>query len=69
MSSDLSAYLKKATAEHWAIPHFNVCNLEQLRGVVDAAAELKAPIMIGTSEGERGIFTPEGAAALVAAYE
>lgn len=69
MSSILSAYLKKATAEHWAIPHFNVCNLEQLRGVVDAAAQLKAPVMIGTSEGERGIFTPEGAAALVAAME
>lgn len=69
MPSDLSVYLKKATAEHSAIPHFNVCNIEQLRGIVDAAAQLKAPVMIGTSEGERGIFTPEGAATLVAAYE
>jgi fructose-bisphosphate aldolase class II len=67
--ANLNAYLKKATAEHWAIPHFNVCNLEQLRGIVDAAASLKAPVMIGTSEGERAIFTPEAAAAIVAAYE
>jgi fructose-bisphosphate aldolase class II len=69
MPNDLDAYLKKATAGGWAIPHFNVCNLEQLRGVVNAAASLKAPVMIGTSEGERAFFTPEAAAALVAAYE
>jgi fructose-bisphosphate aldolase, class II len=69
MAPILSNYLRRATAEGWAIPHFNVCNLEILRGVTDAAASLKAPIMIGTSEGERGIFTPEGAAALVAALE
>ncbi|RPI70918.1 MAG: class II fructose-bisphosphate aldolase [Desulfobacteraceae bacterium] len=69
MSYDLSVYLKKATADKWAIPHFNVCNLEQLRAVANAAAELRAPVMIGTSEGERALFTPEGAAALVAAYE
>jgi fructose-bisphosphate aldolase class II len=67
--ANLNSYLRKATAEHWAVPHFNVSNLEQLRAVVDAAAELKAPVMIGTSEGERGVFTPEAAAAAVAAYE
>jgi len=67
--ANLNTYLCKATLEHWAIPHFNVSNLEQLRAVVDAAAELKAPVMIGTSEHEREIFTPEAAAALVAAYE
>jgi fructose-bisphosphate aldolase, class II len=67
--ANLNAYLRQATAGHWAIPHFNVSNLEQLRAVVDAAAELKAPIMIGTSEHEREIFSPEAAAALVAAYE
>jgi fructose-bisphosphate aldolase, class II len=69
MATNLNAYLKKATAEKWAIPHFNVSNLEQLRGVVDAAASLKAPVMIGTSENERAVFTPEAAAAIVAAYE
>lgn len=64
---ELSGYLKKATANGWAIPHFNFCNIEQLRAIVQAAAALKAPVMVGTSEGERAIFTPEGAAALVAA--
>src|SRR5512133_2991848 len=69
MANNLNSYLKKATAEGWAIPHFNVATLEQLRGIVDAAASLKAPIMIGTSETERQIFAPEAAAAIVAAYE
>ncbi len=69
MTASLNSYLKKATSEGWAIPHFNVSTLEQLRGTVDAAAQEKAPVMIGTSEGERAIFTPEAAAAIVAAYE
>jgi fructose-bisphosphate aldolase, class II len=67
--ANLNAYLYKATLGHWAIPHFNVSNLEQLRAVVDAATELKAPVMIGTSEHERAIFTPEAAASLIVAYE
>ena len=33
--------------------HFNVSNLEQLKAVVDGAKKVKAPVMIGTSEGER----------------
>jgi len=69
MPNGLNSCLRAATAGRWAIPHFNVSNLEQLRAVVDAAAELKAPVMIGTSEHEREIFTPEAAAAIVAAYE
>ena len=68
MATSLNNYLRRATAEGWAIPHFNACNLEQLRGIVAAAAEMKAPVMIGTSEGERAIFTPEAAVAIVKIY-
>ncbi len=68
MPASLNSYLNRATSEGWAVPHFNVSNLEQLRGVVAAAAALRAPVMIGTSEGERIIFTPEAAVALVRAY-
>lgn len=49
----LNEILKKASQEHWAVGHFNVSNLEQLKAVVEAAQGLKAPVMIGTSEGER----------------
>lgn len=68
MKASLNNYLRRATAEGWAIPHFNACNLEQLRGIVSAAAELHAPVMIGTSEGERALFAPEAAAAMVRIY-
>jgi len=68
MPTSLNNYLRRATAELWAIPHFNACNLEQLRGIVAAAAALRAPVMIGTSEGERAIFTPEAAVAIVKIY-
>jgi ketose-bisphosphate aldolase len=65
MPTSLENFLRRATTEHWAIPHFNACNLEQLRGIVGAAVTLRAPVMIGTSEGERAIFTPEAVVAMV----
>ena len=68
MPISLNNYLRRATTEGWAVPHFNVCNLELLRGIVAAASGLRAPIMIGTSEGERAIFTPEAAVAMVRIY-
>ncbi len=49
----LNEILKKASQEHWAVGHFNVSNLDQLKAVVEAAQDSKAPVMIGTSEGER----------------
>lgn len=54
--------------EHWAVPHFNVSNLEQLRGVCEAARNLRAPLLIGTSEGERNFIGLGQAVALVRAY-
>lgn len=49
----LAQFLVKASEKHWAVPHFNVSNIEQLRGVCEAARKLGAPLMIGASEGER----------------
>lgn len=43
--------LKKARAGKYAVPAFNVNNLEVLKAVIDAATELKSPIIIQTSEG------------------
>ncbi|MBP6948515.1 MAG: class II fructose-bisphosphate aldolase [Candidatus Pacebacteria bacterium] len=36
-----------------AIAHFNISNLDQVRAIVDVAEELKQPVIIGVSEGER----------------
>jgi fructose-bisphosphate aldolase class II len=37
-----------------AIAHFNISNLDQARAIVEVAEELKQPVIIGASEGERG---------------
>ena len=44
---------QKALVEGWAVPHFNFSSLAQLNGIVDAAKKLNAPVLVGTSEGER----------------
>lgn len=36
-----------------AIAHFNISNLDQARAICDVAEELKQPVIIGVSEGER----------------
>ncbi|MDP3985307.1 MAG: class II fructose-bisphosphate aldolase [bacterium] len=64
----LDYFFKKAVKETWAIPHFNVSNIEQLKGVCEAAAHLKSPVMIGASEGERDYIGIEATVALVRAY-
>src|SRR3989338_3186536 len=66
---NLTDYLKRARAEHWAIGHFNFSTAEQLRAIVEAAAELKAPVMVATSEGEANFFGYEQAVALVKSYQ
>jgi fructose-bisphosphate aldolase class II len=44
-------YLKEARANGWGIGGFNVYNLESARAVVAGAENLRAPVMIQTSEG------------------
>ena len=43
--------LKKARAGKYAVPAFNINNLEILKAVIEAATELKSPIIVQTSEG------------------
>ncbi|MFC1756671.1 ketose-bisphosphate aldolase [Patescibacteria group bacterium] len=52
----LDDILKRATKEHWSTGHFNISNLEQLKAIISAAEELRSPIIIGLSEGERKFF-------------
>lgn len=45
--------------------HFNISNLEQLRAIMQAAKKLRAPVMIGLSEGERKFVGLKNAVALI----
>jgi fructose-bisphosphate aldolase class II len=60
----LSYYLKKAHGEHWALGQFNFSDWSQVKGIVAAAEELKAPIILGTSEGESNFVGLQEAVAM-----
>ncbi|MBI2676820.1 MAG: class II fructose-bisphosphate aldolase [Candidatus Yanofskybacteria bacterium] len=66
---NLKTYLSKAQQEHWAIGHFNFSTAEQLKAIVEAAAELKSPVMVATSEGEAEFVGYDQAVALVKSYQ
>ena len=42
---------KKALDEGYAIPAFNVCNMESVQAVAEVANEKNAPVIIAVSEG------------------
>ena len=58
-------YFKKAQKEGWAIGKFNFSTLEQLKAIFAAAANLKSPIILETSEGESNFIGIQEAVALV----
>ncbi len=43
--------LKKARAGHYAVPQFNINNLEWTKSVLLACEELQSPVILGVSEG------------------
>ena len=43
--------LKKAKEGHYAVGQFNINNLEWTKSVLQVAEELKAPVILGVSEG------------------
>lgn len=61
--------LKKAKKKHYAIGQFNVSTDEQIRAIIEAARSLKSPVIIGTSEGERGFIGLNQAVALVSSWQ
>jgi fructose-bisphosphate aldolase class II len=65
----LKDYLKKAQKEGWAIGHFNFSTLEQLTGILNAAQKTRAPVILGTSEGESKFLGLEEAVNLVKFYQ
>lgn len=61
----LKDYIKEAEQNGIAIGHFNISNLEILRGIFNAAKNLDLPVIIGTAEGERNFIGVKQAVALV----
>ena len=53
---DIKYYLKKAEAEGFAIGQFNFSDFTQMKAIVNKSAELKSPVILGTSEGESKFF-------------
>lgn len=66
--SQIKDYLKRTVSEKWAMGHFNFSEDEAIRAIVESAAELKTPIFLGTSEGERKHLGVKEAVAIVKAF-
>jgi fructose-bisphosphate aldolase class II len=62
----LGEVLNNARSRQVAIGHFNISDLVALKAVTEAARELKMPVLVGTSEGERSFLGVREIAAVVA---
>lgn len=51
MLASTKTLLKKAYQRNYAVGHFNINNMEILQGIVQAAENLKSPVILATSEG------------------
>lgn len=60
--------LKKARDGKYAIGQFNISTDEQIKAIVEIAKDLKSPIIIGTSEGERKFIGVNQIVALVESW-
>lgn len=61
----LKEYILEAEQKGIAIGHFNISNLETLKGIFEAAKKLDLPVIIGTAEGEQNFIGTKQAVALV----
>jgi fructose-bisphosphate aldolase class II len=61
----LKEYILEAKQNKKAVGHFNISNLEALKGIFEAAKKLSLPVIIGVSEGERDFVGVHQAVALV----
>lgn len=58
-------YIEEAKKNKVAIGHFNISNLEGLKGIFEAARSLNLPVIIGVSEGERDFIGVKEVSAMV----
>jgi len=69
MAGTLKDILLQARKDARGLGHFNISNLEMLTGILEAAKEANAPVMIGTSENEAQFIGYRTAVALVKAAQ
>lgn len=55
---DTREMFKKAYESHYAIGAFNINNMEQIQGIVDACNELHSPVILQVSRGARKYAKP-----------
>lgn len=67
-NKSLLGYVKEAESKKVAIGHFNISNIEGFWAVVLTAKEMKVPVIIGVSEGERDFFGIREISAIVRNY-
>ena len=65
MTKSLKEYILEAEEKGIAVGHFNISNLEGVKAIIEAVGELKVPVIIGVSEGERNFVGVEEMAAVV----
>lgn len=65
---NLKYYLTRAKKQGWAVGQFNFSTLEQFQAIIRASKRLRAPVILGTSEGESKFFGFKEAAALRKVY-
>jgi fructose-bisphosphate aldolase class II len=61
----LAEVLQQASENKVAVGHFNIADLVLLKAVFGAAQELKVPVLVGASEGERAFMGVRQVAVLV----
>ena len=66
---NLKYYLKKTQKQGWAIGQFNFSTLEQLKGIIMAAENMRSPVILGTSEKESEFIGLRQARALISIYQ
>lgn len=65
----LKKIFKRAKKEGWAVGQFNFSDLKTLEAIIRAAQKMRAPVILGTSEGESRSIGITRAAALVRTYQ
>lgn len=53
LNMNLNTILSQALKKNWSTGHFNFSELDQARAIVEQCAQMRAPAILGTSEGER----------------
>ena len=69
MNLSTKQYFKKAQDGNYAIGQFNCSSADQIKAVIQAAKNLKSPLIIGTSEGEAKFMGLRQAMKIAEAYE